>query len=150
MITSVRELLVRHEGVRRKAYDDRTGKTLRRGGTLGGHLSIGVGRNLSQRGLTRREIAFLLDNDIARATRGAAAYPWFAGLSPPRQAVCISMVFNCGPAGWAGFKKTHAALASARWDEAAMELLQSRYAEQVGDRALHLAELLRQGEWLPL
>ena len=147
-ITSLRQMLTLHEGFRQKAYDDKTGKTLRRTQTLQGKLTIGVGRNLSDRGLTRAEVSLLLDHDIARATKSAERYPWFEGLTVPRQAVVVSMIFNCGPAGWAGFTKTHAALAAARWEEAGVELLRSRYAEQVGDRALHLAEILRSGKWL--
>ena len=145
---TLRKLLIAHEGVRQKPYDDATSKTLRSGKALQGKLTIGVGRNLSDRGLTRSEINVLLDHDIARATRGAEQYAWFGGLNEPRQAVCISMVFCCGPKGWSLFKQTHAALAEERWEDASVQLLDSRFAEQVGDRALHLAEMLRTGRWL--
>jgi len=150
MTTTLRKMLILHEGLRQKAYDDATAKTLRPGKTLEGKLTIGVGRNLTDRGLTRSEIDFMLDHDIDRATRGAAIYPWFSALNEPRQAVCVSMVFCCGPNGWRGFKKTHLALSKSRWDTAAIELLDSRFAEQVGDRALHLAEMLRTGRWIDI
>jgi lysozyme len=145
---TVRALLIAHEGVRQKPYDDATSKPLRPGHTLTGKLTIGVGRNLSDRGLTRSEVNVLLDHDITRATRGARKHKWFKGLNEPRQAVCISMVFCCGSKGWSLFKLTHAALAQERWEDAAVQLLDSRFAEQVGDRALHLAEMLRTGRWL--
>jgi lysozyme len=145
---SLREMLIAHEGVRQKPYDDATSKPLRPGHALAGKLTIGVGRNLSDRGLTRSEVNVLLDHDIIRATRGARQYGWFDGLSEPRQAVCISMVFCCGSKGWSLFKLTHAALAEGRWEDAAVQLLDSRFAEQVGDRALHLAEMIRTGRWL--
>jgi len=147
-LTSLRQMLIVHEGSRQKAYDDATGKILRPGDTLTGHLTIGVGRNLNARGLTRSEVSLLLDNDIGRALRSAERYPYFESLSPARQAVCAAMVFNCGPAGWATFKKTHAALNRGDWGKASVELLDSKWSRQVGDRALHMAELLRTGEWL--
>ena len=147
-LTSLRQMLIVHEGSRQKAYDDATGKILRPGDTLKGHLTIGVGRNLNARGLTRSEVSMLLDNDIGRALRSAERYPYFESLSPARQAVCAAMVFNCGPSGWATFKKTHAALNRGDWDKASVELLDSKWSRQVGDRALHMAELLRTGNWL--
>lgn len=145
---SLRDMLIAHEGVRFEPYDDRTGKPLLPLGTLKGRLTIGVGRNLTDRGLSQREVNYLLDNDIARATRGAAKYPWFDQLNEPRQAVCISMVFNCGARGWSSFEKTHRCLAFGEFENAAVELLDSRYARTVGDRALHLAEMIRTGEWI--
>ena len=145
---TVRALLIAHEGVRQKPYDDATSKPLRPGHALTGKLTIGVGRNLSDRGLTRSEVNVLLDHDITRATRGARKHKWFEGLNEPRQAVCISMVFCCGSKGWSLFKRTHAAIAQERWEDAAVQLLDSRFAKQVGDRALHLAEMLRTGRWL--
>lgn len=141
-------MLIAHEGVRRKPYDDGTGKPFRRSDTLHGRLTIGVGRNLTDRGLTQKEINYLLDNDIARATKDAATYPWFSQLNEPRQAVCVSMVFNCGARGWSSFRKTHQYLASEEFERASVELLDSRYARTVGDRALHLAEMIRTGNWL--
>lgn len=145
---TLRKMLIAHEGLRHEAYDDATSQPLRPGSTLQGKLTIGVGRNLSDRGLTPSEVNVLLGNDIAIATRGAGRYGWFAGLNKPRQAVCVSMVFSCGAKGWGAFKLTHAAIAEGRWEDAAVELLNSRFADQVGDRALHLAEMLRTGRWL--
>ena len=147
-LTALEDQLIAHEGMRYEPYDDATSRPLRSGATLQGKLTIGVGRNLSDRGLTRSEVNVLLGNDIAIATSGAGRYRWFAGLNKPRQAVCVSMVFSCGAKGWGLFKLTHAAIAEGRWEDAAVELLDSRFAEQVGDRALHLAEMLRTGRWL--
>jgi lysozyme len=147
-ITSLRQMLLLHEGLRQKAYDDQTGKILRRGQTLHGNLTIGVGRNLSARGLTRSEVSILLEHDIARASSAAAEYPYYDALTEARQAVCVSMVFNTGPRGWGTFKKCHAALGRGDWNEASVQLLDSRWSRQVGDRALHMAELLRTGAWL--
>jgi len=49
------DLLVKHEGLRTKPYEDTTG-----------HLSIGVGRNLDSLGLSHDEIYYMLKNDIRR------------------------------------------------------------------------------------
>ena len=146
-LSRLQDLLIAHEGLRKKPYDDQTGRALKRGTRLRGKLTIGVGRNLTDRGLSRTEIMILFDRDITIARSGAKVYQYFADLNEPRQAVCISMVFNCGVVGWSSFKRTHEALRLGDFEEASIELLDSQYATTVGDRALQLAEILRTGEW---
>lgn len=54
----LREQLERHEGLRLKPYKDTVGK-----------LTIGIGRNLDDKGISRKEAFALLDNDIAEVVR---------------------------------------------------------------------------------
>ena len=143
---SLEEMLKIHEGVRLRAYDDATGKTLKAGDTLVGDLTIGIGRNLTSGGLTQREISSLLKHDIQRATKKARTYRWFDGLNEVRRAVIVSLIFNMGSID--SFKKMRSAIAVKDWDVSSAELLDSRYARQVGDRAVALANLLRRGSWL--
>ena len=143
---SLEEMLTLHEGLRLHAYDDSTGKTLKPGETLVGNLTIGIGRNLTSGGLTQREVSTLLKNDIQRATKKAQRYKWFKGLNDVRQAVVVSLIFNMGNID--SFKKMRRAISVKDWETASAELLDSRYARQVGDRALVLAGLLRSGSWL--
>tara|TARA_R100000963_G_scaffold34273_1_gene27633 strand:+ start:1034 stop:1471 length:438 start_codon:yes stop_codon:yes gene_type:complete len=142
---SLEDLLTLHEGLRLHAYDDATGKTLQRGDTLTGNLTIGIGRNLSGNGLTKREVTSLFKNDVQSARKKARRYKWFEALNEVRQSVILSLLFNMGSID--SFKKMRAAISVKNYELASIELLDSRYAEQVGDRAIVLADYLRTGSW---
>ena len=142
---SLEDLLTLHEGLRLHAYDDATGKTLQRGDTLTGNLTIGSGRNLSGNGLTKREVTSLFKNDVQSARKKARRYKWFEALNEVRQSVILSLLFNMGSID--SFKKMRAAISVKNYELASIELLDSRYAEQVGDRAIVLADYLRTGSW---
>jgi len=131
------EQLIRDEGMRLKPYTDTVGK-----------LTIGVGRNLTDRGITQSEAIALLEHDIDGAELDCRAnFPWFDALDLVRQAVLINMVFNMGIKRVLKFPNT-LKLMEARQDEAVpIQMLQSLWAEQVGDRALRLAEQWRTGLW---
>jgi lysozyme len=128
------ELLKRDEGVRLFPYRDTTG-----------HWTIGAGRNLDANGLSMDEVDYLLANDIRKCEAEARKYPWFCELNDARQAVVLSMIFNLGPKGFAGFKNTIASIARGDYEDAASRMLQSKWATQVGNRALRLAAAMRTG-----
>lgn len=130
--------LRRDEGVRQFPYVDTVGKT-----------TIGVGRNLTDVGLSGVEIDFLLQNDIDKVTTQLQSrLPYFDALDPMRQAVLQNMCFNLGFAGLEGFPKMLAAFAQGDWDTAADEMLNSLWATQVGARATRLAQQTRTGQWV--
>lgn len=125
--------LRRHEGVRSKPYRDTVGK-----------LTIGVGRNLDDVGLSEDEVQYLLDNDITRAYNDASRIvPGLATLDEDRQHVLIDMVFNLGAAGLLRFRKFLAAVERRDFAAAADEMLDSQWARQVGERAKTLAAMMR-------
>ena len=129
-------LLTRHEGRRPFPYTDTAGR-----------LTIGVGRNLTDRGLSGGEIDLLLANDIA-AARAACRRLYgagFEGASMARRHALISMAFNLGQTRLAGFRRFRAAVRDGDWDRAAAEALDSRWATQTGRRADEVAALLRGG-----
>lgn len=133
------EMIKRHEGEVPFAYQDSRG-----------YWTIGVGRLIDEElggGLSDDEIDYLLTNDINRCIEEAETYPWFAGLSEPRQAVVISLLFNLGKPRWDGFKKAQAAIAAGDMAEASRQLLDSKWARQVGKRAHEMAAQLQSGEW---
>lgn len=131
MITDLR----RDEGERLKPYRDTVGK-----------LTIGVGRNLDDVGLSSEESAYLLANDINKVLRQLdEKLPWWRGLCFNRQRVLINMAFNLGIAGLLGFKNTLAAVQAGQYDKAAEGMLSSKWASQVGKRAVRLADLMRNG-----
>jgi lysozyme len=128
-------LLKRDEGVRLFPYRDTVGK-----------WTIGAGRNLDDVGISPDEVDYLLRNDIRRAEVEARKYPWYAGLNEVRKAVILSMIFNLGAAGFAGFKNTHASIAAGNYEDAASRMLMSKWASQTGNRAIRLAQMMRTGE----
>ena len=77
-------MLLRHEGLKLKPYQDTVGK-----------VTVGVGRNLDDVGISREEAMFMLDNDIKKAKLGLAhMFPWYLSLDDVRQAVMVDMTFN--------------------------------------------------------
>lgn len=134
--TRLSAMIKRHEGFRAKPYEDSVGKT-----------TIGWGRNLSDDGISVEEASLLLENDILAHTLDAQKLPVFVKLDPVRQDVLIDMVFNMGLPRVLGFRKMLAALEVADWNEAAAEMRDSRWAMQVGNRALELAQMIRTGAY---
>ena len=125
-----------HEGVRDKVYLDTEGIE-----------TIGVGRNLKDKGLSEDEIDYLLQNDISEFKSGVQdTWSWWDNLDDVRQRVVVDMAFNMGLGGLSKFKKTLGHIESGEYEEAASEMLNSRWAEQVGRRANALSEMMRTGE----
>lgn len=130
-----RAQIIIDEGKRNKPYRDTVGK-----------LTIGVGRNLDDKGLSDGEIAILLEHDINDAEQDARALvPNFDRMSDARKAVLINMALNLGRARLAGFRRFLAALSHENYALASAEMLDSQWAKQVGARATRLAEQMRQG-----
>jgi lysozyme len=128
------DLLRRDEGLRLKPYQDTVGKT-----------TIGYGRNLDDVGITIEEAEVMLRADVRKCEREAAKYPWFLDLDMARKAVVVSMIYNLGARGFAGFKNTIADIAAGNYESAASRMLQSKWATQVGNRALRLSQAMRTG-----
>jgi lysozyme len=132
---ALRADLIRDEGMRLKPYRCTAGK-----------LTIGVGRNLDDRGISREEAETLLDHDIAAiAADFDRALPWWRGLSEARQRALVNMGFNLGLTRLMGFKQMLAALERGDTATAAAQALDSTWATQVGARAQRIAALLRAG-----
>lgn len=133
--TILAEQLRRHEAERLRMYKCSAGK-----------WSIGVGRNLEDRGIRRDEMDLMLKNDIAEAIADARkAVKNFDSLTPNRQAVVANMVFNLGLARFQLFVNTIQAIESRDWAGAKLHMLDSDWAEQVGSRAQELAKLMEDG-----
>ena len=128
--------LVRDEGLKLKPYRCTAGK-----------LTIGVGRNLDDVGITRDEAMVMLWNDIARVKADAThAFPWFARLDPVRQDVVLNMIFNLGINRFSQFHQTIKCIEAFDYAGAADRMLQSLWAKQVGQRAVRLSNQMRNGQ----
>jgi lysozyme len=125
-----------HEGVEKFPYR-----------CTAGYLTIGVGRNIEERGLLDDEIDFILDNDIEVVmSEVSVTFDWFFDLSEVRQRVVADMIFNMGLPRFKQFKKMIAALEEGDWSEAANQMMDSKWAQQVGMRASRLATMMETDE----
>lgn len=112
-----------------------------------GKLTIGYGRNLDSIGITEEEANAMLLTDLVRAEADARVFVGavWPELSDVRQAVLINMSLNLGLTRLSKFIRFRASLQSQDWTAAAAEMLDSRWANQVGRRAMRLAEEMREG-----
>ncbi len=125
--------LTRDEAKRKKPYLCSAGK-----------VTIGIGRNLDDRGLSEDEIDLLYQNDVDIVVKELDAHhPWWRDLPEPAGRALVNMAFNLGLPRLNKFRKMLIALQEHRFNDAATEALDSRWADQVGDRAQRIAELYR-------
>lgn len=124
-----------HENVRLFPYTDTQGQ-----------LTIGVGRNLTTRGISRSESRVLLDADIALVETDLNTFAWFSKLIAQQQLAMLDMRFNVGATGFREFHQMLLALAAGDYQMAAHEMLSSRWATQVGSRARTLARMMQNAE----
>lgn len=125
-----------HEGERLKPYRCTAGK-----------LTIGVGRNLDDRGITSDESAYLLNNDIdSHWIELLEHLPWVETLDEVRQRVMLDMAFNLGIFGLLTFHRTLGHIKAGNYALAASAMLESKWARQVGQRARRLATMMKTGQ----
>lgn len=129
------ELIVRaHEGEVLKAYDDQTGRVVNPGDTVKGFITVGIGRNLIGKGLTRAESLFLFNNDCDECeTLLDRSFPWWRSMTVGRQVALLDFAFNQGvPRLVAKWPNTMAALRDGRFAEVAASLRRTPWYRQVG------------------
>ncbi|MBD1583133.1 glycoside hydrolase family protein [Pseudoalteromonas sp. S16_S37] len=134
-LQTLKEQLLRYEGLSLTPYQCTQGK-----------ITIGIGRNLTDRGITLEEAHFLLSNDIKDVQLQVSSnISIFEALNETRKLILLDMAFNLGVAGLCKFKKMIAALERQDYDVAAREMLDSKWAKQVGRRAQELAAKMIEG-----
>lgn len=133
-MSDIKEMLTRHEGKRYKPYEDTVGK-----------MTIGIGRNLDDNGVSDAVIDLMFEEDltatIAWVNRNLAFFP---KLTTNRQNVLLDMAFNLR-GRLLGFTNFLAALNAGDYERAAVEMMDSVWAKQVGARATELADMMRAG-----
>jgi lysozyme len=152
------EKLIAHEGLKLQVYQD----------TLGID-TIGIGRNLEDRGITQEELddldiptidhvyeygiteadaVYLATNDVQIVEEELVrAHPCVDSLDAVRQLIVIDMAFNMGVPRLCKFKNMWAAIHNEDYPTAAKEMLDSRWASQVKGRATKLANAMHNGEF---
>jgi len=150
--------LISHEGLRLQVYQD----------TLGID-TIGIGRNLEDRGITKEELdwmdipnmaivhtmgiteadaMYLAQNDVQIVEEELVrAHPCVDKLDNVRQLVLMDMAFNMGVPRLCKFKKMWNAIHNEDYANAAKEMLDSRWANQVKSRSTKLANAMHNGEF---
>lgn len=141
MKTELNRQLRGDEGVEAQVYKDSLGFD-----------TIGVGRLVDKKkpgsGLRPDEITYLLNNDIDdRIDQLTRRLSWFAGLDPARQGVLLNMAFQLGVDGLMGFKNTLELVRTGKYDQAADNMLLSKWADQTPERAKRMAKQMKTGVW---
>ena len=151
------EKLIAHEGLRLQVYEDSLGIA-----------TIGIGRNLEDRGITPEELEwmdipnmdtiyqygiseadamYLAQNDVQIVEEELLrSHPCVEILDAVRQLVLVDMAFNMGVPRFGKVKKMWAAIHENNFEEAAKEMLDSRWANQVKSRSTKLAHAMHTGE----
>jgi lysozyme len=129
--------ILRHEGLRLKPYHCPAGK-----------LTIGIGRNIEDRGITQGEAYMLLETDLDECVADLKMlFPDFDQIDPPRQEALVNMRFQLGGGTLRKFRRMVKAVKTEDWEEAKVEALDSAWARQTPQRAHEVAEVLRTGVW---
>lgn len=144
------EELVRDEGLDSNPYRDSLGI-----------WTVGIGHNLEEHGLpmgmlvdvisragglNEGEINLLTNKHIAEAGGHLdSIFPAWRAMSDTRQRVLMNMIFNLGPTRLQGFRLMFGALARKDYEEAAVQMMDSKWAEQVGERSTRLRTMMLEG-----
>jgi len=127
--------LIRDEGLRLRIYIDTVGK-----------VTVGVGHNLTDRGISKAVCDLMLSEDIADVVAQLdAQLPWWQHLDPIRQRALANLCFNLGISSLLTFSQTLALLKAELYDAAANALSDSLWHRQVGARAIRIENMIRTG-----
>lgn len=129
-------MIKRHEELRLKPYHCTAGK-----------LTIGYGRNLDDKGITEEEADRMLHNDILLCSLQLDRdLPWWKHHPENVQMVLMDMCFNLGINGFLEFKRTLGYIRDQKYSAAAVEMLKSKWASQVGARAKELSVMIQEAK----
>jgi lysozyme len=110
-----------------------------------GNITIGWGRNLSN-GISLDEAELMFENDFNRCEKELMQYSWYLTQPEGVQDALLNMNFNLGIERLLSFKKMIRALINRNYTDAAIEALDSTWANQVGQRARDIALMIREGK----
>jgi len=152
------DMLIEHEGMVLTVYEDSLGID-----------TIGIGRNLKDRGISKEELNYMdipsmavvhehgiteadarylalndikiVENELCRV------HPCVENLSAVRQLILMDMAFNMGVPRLCKFKNMWSAIHEENFEAASLEMMDSRWARQVGRRAKILSDAMKAGEF---
>jgi lysozyme len=132
-LAKLKKSITLHEGYSKFPYTDTVGK-----------ITIGYGYNLTDRGLSDIVLNNLYLEDIQYFYNQLSQFDWYPQLTPDRQIALIDMAFM----GWKKFltfNKMIKALSQGDYEQAAFEMLHSKWAKQASTRAITLAHVILTG-----
>lgn len=134
--TKLKKQLVMHEGLKLKSYLCSAGK-----------LTIGVGRNIEDVGLTESEAMMLLDNDILACVKDLRGmFHSFDQMPENIKMVLADMRFQLGPKGFRGFRRMLRAVKVGDWPEMVRQMKDSAWYGQTPNRANDLIRMVQEVE----
>lgn len=146
-IVSLENMLKRHEGTILHAYDDYNGREIKPKTFVEGQVTIGIGRNLVDKGISQEEAEYLLRNDIKEVYYDLhTRVKGFKALSFVRKAVLVNMAFNMGINKMMKFAKMLKHIEEQDYHKASKEMLLSKWAKQVGYRAIEMSESMKNNQ----
>jgi len=128
--------LIAHEGERLSLYVCTSGKT-----------SVGVGRNLTDKGISQEESRYLLHNDMNECIIDLSqrVFPeQFTDFPDGIQRALVDMRFQLGHTGFRKFKKMITAFRRRNLSEAIKQMKDSRWFYQVPNRANDLIQIVEE------
>jgi len=142
-INRLREQLKIDEGVKYEIYLDHLG-----------YPTFGIGHLVTQHDeehgkpvgtpITEERVNSVFDSDVATyISEAKKVFPDFDNLPSEAQEVIVNMTFNMGAPRLSKFKKFIAAVEAHNWDTASVEMMDSRWAKQVGNRAIRLRDRIK-------
>ena len=130
-------LLELNEGLKLKPYVDTVGK-----------VTIGLGRNLTDRGITRAEAFMMARTNVEEEIQNLLLSDAYITLMDPvRQAAVIDLAYNLGISKWRQFRRTRDHLAAGEYELAAEDLMDSKWFRQVGLRGPRIVKMIVTGLW---
>ena len=148
-MSTITRLLKYEEGYRAKPYY-----------CSEGYPTIGIGLRIGPKGAPLSQYEMDMPQAVAECwldcyldklrddmTSNVAIYKAMCACNPAREAVLISMAYQMGVSGLAGFKNTLKAIEQGRWEDAMNCMMSSRWARQTPSRAKRHADQMRTGEW---
>ncbi len=134
---NLKSIIIEHEGLKLFPYND-----------TGGKLTIGVGRNLTDVGISSLEASMMLNNDINKCKSQLIGFVWYEKLDPIRQDVLIELTFNIGIHNVINFNQMIENICLNNFKAASECLLESEWSRQVGaNRANNMAHRLETGTY---
>jgi lysozyme len=110
-----------------------------------GFNTVGYGFNLDANRITQDIADALLEIKVKETEGACADYEYWPALSDERKAVLINLCYCVGSVGFSNFNRMQEALMRGEYTQAAVEILDSAFADQTGDRAKRLALTMRDG-----
>lgn len=132
---AIKDLIIKHEGLVLNPYIDSVGK-----------LTIGVGHNLDDNGISEATALQILEEDIENAVADLEKIFDLGSLPETVQTVMVDMMFNLGYVRFSGFKKMIEAIKIGDYKLASAEAKDSKWCRQVGIRCDENCRILEQSQ----